>query len=168
MTLPVTLTLPYPISANVYWRSFVPRGGTRALVVLSDAAKAYKRIAHQIAMAAFVRTPILGRVELEITLHPPLPKDAAKRALKNPQGWDETVRCIDLDNALKVTIDCLKGFVIEDDKWVWKIEASRGQPVEGGAVVVTVRPAKIEPELLVCPVIRTIRPVEANAMTQPF
>ena len=38
----ITLTLPYPVSANVYWRSFVPRGHSRAIVTLSDEAKAYK------------------------------------------------------------------------------------------------------------------------------
>jgi crossover junction endodeoxyribonuclease RusA len=147
----VTLTLPYPVSANIYWRSFLPKGGKRALVVLSDVAKAYKRTAHQLAMVAGVRTPITGRVALNITLHPPRPKDAAKRALKQPGTWDEDVRSIDLDNALKVTIDCLKGVVIDDDKWVWKIEASRGQPVENGAVVVVVTPIQPAPDLFEYP-----------------
>lgn len=134
----VTLRLPYPISANVYWRSFVPKGHQRAIVTLSDAAKKYKRDAHQLAMLAGVRAPLQGRVALSITLHPRCPKDAAKRARLQPHTWEDTVQCIDLDNALKVTIDCLKGVVIEDDKWVWSIVAERGAPIDGGAVVVVV------------------------------
>ena len=39
----VRLVLPSPPSANRYWRSFVPRAGTRAITVVSDEAKAYKR-----------------------------------------------------------------------------------------------------------------------------
>ena len=134
----ITLTLPYPVSANIYWRSFVPKGHKRAIVCLSDVAKAFKRETAALALLAGVRSPISGRVALTITLHPKFPKDAAKRARLNPSAWDESVQSIDLDNALKVTIDCLKGTVIDDDKWVWRLKAERGQPVEGGAVVVTV------------------------------
>jgi len=35
------LSLPYPVSANRYWRSF--RAGSRAVVTVSAEAKVYKR-----------------------------------------------------------------------------------------------------------------------------
>lgn len=165
----ITLTLPYPVSANVYWRSFVPKGHKRALVVLSDVAKAFKRQTASLAAQAGVRQPITGRVALTITLHPKLPKDAAKRARLNPSAWDESVQSIDLDNALKVTIDCLKGTVIEDDKWVWKLTAERGFPVEGGSVVVSVEPIAPPAGLFEYPLpIPVTRLVTAQAGAQPF
>ncbi len=137
----IILHLPYPISSNLYWRSFVPKGHKRALVVLSAEARAYKAEVHWIVLVETkLRRPLQGKVALHIVLHPIAPKDAAARARKAPETWTETVRCIDLDNALKVTIDCLKGVVIEDDKWVYRIVAERGEPVERGAVVVTVTP----------------------------
>jgi len=135
----ITLLLPWPVSANKYWRSFVPKGQTRALVVLSDEAKAYKVKVKAIARAAGISTPITGRVELDVRLYPARPKDWVKRAQRDPGGWDNTVQSIDLDNALKVTIDALKDNVIEDDRFVWRIEAERMEPSGEARMVVTVR-----------------------------
>lgn len=136
----VTLVLPSAMSANLYWRSFVPRGGTRAIVVVSDEAKAYKREVMKLAMAAGVR-PVQGRVALAVRMYPARPLDWAKRAQKNPDGWDDGVRSIDLDNCLKVLLDALKNIAFDDDAWVRKIDAERMEPDEHGArVVVTVTP----------------------------
>ena len=135
----ITLTLPYPVSANLYWRSFVPRGHQRAIVTLSDEAKAYKQSVGWLARSAGVRTPLVGRVAVDVQLYPQRPQDWARRARRNPQAWDDDVRCIDLDNANKVLLDALKGVVIEDDRWVRRLLAERMEPDGEARVVVTVR-----------------------------
>jgi crossover junction endodeoxyribonuclease RusA len=76
----------------------------------SDEAKRFKRDCGWIAKAAGARTPMTGPVELRILLVP------ANRV------------CMDLDNALKVTIDALKGIVYEDDSQVYRIVAERLAP----------------------------------------
>lgn len=134
------LTIPYPVSANRYWRSFVPRGHKRAIVVLSDEAKAFKSEVGWIAKAAGIRAPFDGRVAMTIKLYPGLPQDAAKRMRKLGDGWDDRVRSIDLDNALKVLIDSLKGIAYDDDKQVWRIAAERMEPDGQARAVVTVEP----------------------------
>lgn len=137
----ITLNLPYPISANRYWRSFVPRGHQRAIVTLSDEAKAYKERVNLMAWQQGVRAPIDGRVRVHIQLYPQRPQDWAKRARKDPLNWDDTVQCIDLDNARKVLYDALKDVAFGDDKWIRADSAERMEPDEHGArVVVTISP----------------------------
>lgn len=136
----IVLTLPYPISANRYWRSFVPRGHARAIVTLSDEAKAYKEQVNLLAWQQGVREPIEGRVAVEIDLYPQRPLDWAKRARKDPAGWDDTVQCLDLDNANKVLLDSLKGVAIDDDKWVRRITSQRMEPDGVGRVVIRIAP----------------------------
>lgn len=143
----ITLTLPYPISANRYWQTRVIRKGaqTMAMTYVSAEAKAFKEKVGWLAKAAGVRAPILGRVAISYILHPHCPQDAHRRAKRDPYTWDDTVQCIDLDNAQKVLLDALKGVAIEDDKWVRKITAERGMPVEGGRLVVTITPIQAAP-----------------------
>lgn len=140
----ITLTLPYPVSANRYWQTRVikPKGGKfyQAMTYVSAEAKAFKDLVHKLAMAAGVRAPITGRVAISYTLHPHCPQDALRRAKRDPMNWEDTVQCMDLDNAQKVLLDSLKGVVIDDDKWVRKISAERGAPVTGGKLVVTITP----------------------------
>ncbi len=136
----IELTLPYPISANRYWRSFVPRGHARAIVALSDEAKAYKQTVGWPVKKAGIRAPISGRVAIEIQLYPQRPQDWARRARKDPQAWDDTVQCLDLDNANKVLLDALKGLAIDDDKWVRRIVAERMEPDGDARVVVRITP----------------------------
>nr|WP_253260893.1 RusA family crossover junction endodeoxyribonuclease [Rhodanobacter glycinis] len=147
----IRLVLPPPISANRYWRSFVPRGGSRAITCVSDEARAYKRDALKLALAAGVRSPIRGRVALDVQLYPARPLDWAKRSRKDPDGWADSVRCIDLDNVLKVLLDALKGVAFGDDSWVRSLHAQRMEPDEHGArVVVTISPLvreRVAPEL---------------------
>ncbi len=135
----IVLTLPYPISANRYWRSFVPRGHARAIVTLSDEAKAYKEQVNLLAWQQGVRAPLEGRVRVDIALYPHRPLDWARRAKRDPEGWADGVQCIDLDNARKVLYDALKGVAFDDDKWVHADGAQRMEPDEQGArVVVTI------------------------------
>ena len=109
---PVKLVLPYPVSANRYWRTFsyfdkVTRK-PRSVTAPSDEAKAFKEECGWRAKAAGVRVPFAGLVELHVRLVP------------------ENKVCMDLDNALKVAIDALKGVVYEDDDQVYRIVAERG------------------------------------------
>ena len=114
---------------------------SRSVTYISDEAKAYK---HQVALAALDAgaVPIEGRVQITYTLHPHRPKDWEKRAKADPEGWEDSVQCLDLDNAQKVLLDALKGAVMQDDKWVRKIVAERGEPVDGGKLVVIVEKYK--------------------------
>ena len=123
------LILPYPVSSNRYWRSFVPKGWTRAVVVLSDEAKAYKREAGWLAKAAGIRTPLAGPVEVRVVLYP---RDR---------------RQIDLDNALKVAIDALNAIAYEDDKQVCKITAERRAPHGEARLEVEILPYTVPMEL---------------------
>lgn len=138
----ITLTLPYPISANRYWQTRIIKVGaqSRAMTYVSTEAKAFKEQVGWLAKAAGVLKPILGRVAISYTLHPHCPQDALRRMKRDPYTWDDTVQCIDLDNAQKVLLDALKGVAIEDDKWVRRITAERGMPVDGGKLVVTITP----------------------------
>lgn len=135
----ITLKLPYPISANRYWRTFMPRGFKAPVTAVSNEAKAYKAQVGWIAKAAGVLTPMAGRVEVAYTLYPKRPQDWKKRAEKDPLGWADTVQCIDLDNAQKVLMDSLKGVVFEDDRWVRRIVADRAEPDGEGRLMVTIR-----------------------------
>lgn len=140
----ITLTLPYPISANRYWatRIIKLKGALKptAMTYVTQEAKAFKDQVAKLAKAAGTISPMLGRVAVAYTLHPHRPLDAHRRAKRDPVGWEDTVQCIDLDNAQKVLLDSLKGVVFEDDKWVREITAKRGEPVDGGKLVVTITP----------------------------
>ena len=140
----VTLILPPAVSSNRYWRSFVPRGHKRAIVTLSDEAKAYKAAVAQIARKAGVVSPIKGRVAVSYTLYPTRPQDYAKRMRLDPLRWDDTVQCLDLDNALKVMLDSLKGIVFEDDKFVHELHGRRAEPDGDGRLVVTISPMLVD------------------------
>lgn len=141
----ITLVLPYPISANRYWATRVIKakatGRYMAMTYATPEAKAYQEQTQWIARAAGVLKPLAGRVEIEYDLYPDRPLDWAKRCKKDPEGWANTVRCIDLGNAEKVMSDALNGAVIEDDKWIWRILGQKMEPDERGArLVVRIMP----------------------------
>lgn len=139
----IRLVLPYPVSANRYWRSFVPRGQKRAVTVVSDEAKAYRIEVAKIAKAAGLRIPLDGRVELTLRLYPQRPQDWAKRAQRDPDTWDDDVRCIDLGNCEKVLEDALNGIAWVDDSQIRETHKFRCEPDEHGArVEVTIEPIK--------------------------
>lgn len=116
----IRLELPYPISANRYWRTITHAQTKRALTLVSKEAKAYKAEVAWLAKAAGIRSPFLATVELRILL---VPKNGI---------------CMDLDNALKVTIDALKGIAYQDDSQVRKITAERCLPDGKGGLVVEI------------------------------
>jgi crossover junction endodeoxyribonuclease RusA len=145
---PITLTLPWPVSANAYWRSFIPRGAKRPVVTLSEDARKYKRVVADLVASRCLK-PITGRIRLAIELYPHRPLDYAKRMRKEGAHWDNNVACQDLDNVQKVTLDSLKGLLFDDDKWVFEIHAKRMEPDEHGArLVVHIEPMQMaEPQL---------------------
>lgn len=138
----IRLVLPYPISANRYWRQFVI--GKRVMSAPSNEATKYKRDVAKLCAAAGVLRPLLGRVEIHVALYPHRPLDWQKRQRQHGAAWDDTVQCIDIDNANKVLLDALKGVAIDDDKWVRRLVSERMEPdAEGSRVVVTIRPLPV-------------------------
>jgi crossover junction endodeoxyribonuclease RusA len=132
------LTLPYPISANRYWRAVTIKG--HAVMVPTKEAKQYKADVGWIAKGAGVRSPLQGRVSLHVKLFPQRPQDWAKRSQRNPDTWDDDVRCIDLGNAEKVLSDALNGVAWVDDKQLHRITLERCEPDGEGRVELTIEP----------------------------
>ena len=121
----LVLNLPYPVSANRYWRIW------RNKAVRSAEATAYKSVVRRIAQEAGVM-PSEGSVAVCLRLIPKANKDGSA---------SKTV--IDLDNALKVTLDALQGIVYENDKQVRRIVAEySSEPVAGGGLAVEIEELK--------------------------
>ena len=137
----IKLTLPYPISANRYWRTYMPKGHRHPVTVVSSEAKKYKTQVKSYCFSAGIKKPIMGNIEVQFDLYPHLPKNWKSKEKKDPLNWDDSVRCIDLDNAQKVLFDSLKNIVFEDDKRVRKIIAERKKP--DGAARIEIRIQKI-------------------------
>ena len=110
---PIRLKLPYPISANRYWRTRV--AGKIAVTYVSAEAKSYKSIVAWMATAAGAK-PIIGPVKMDLCLCPKQNKD----------GSSSKVR-FDLSNSIKVLEDALNGVAYVDDKQVVAIQASVGR-----------------------------------------
>ncbi|MFZ2540165.1 MAG: RusA family crossover junction endodeoxyribonuclease [Gallionella sp.] len=136
----ITLRLPVPPSANRYWRTYMPKGFKAPVTTLSAEAKAYKIEVASLAKAAGIHKPILGRVSVSFVYYPKRPQDWQKRARIDPQGWDDTVMALDLDNLNKGLLDALKNVVFEDDKLVHEIHAKRMEPDGEARVIVTITP----------------------------
>ena len=113
------LQLPYPISANRYWRK------TRAgRVYVSAEAKEYKSQVHFIAQRNKVQIAT-GSVAMTYCFHPK----------KNKDGSESKVR-LDLDNAMKVVNDALNGIAYVDDRQIRRIVLEFGEPIVGGGITV--------------------------------
>jgi crossover junction endodeoxyribonuclease RusA len=132
----IEVLLPYPVSTNVYYRSIVLRG--RPVTLVSKEARVYKQTAGWMAREAGIRAPISGWVTLDLTLHPIEPQDVSARVRKIGPGWHMFVRCIDLDNALKVSLDALQGVAYADDAQIVDIRIRRGLPIPGGGLTVRI------------------------------
>ena len=115
-----TLHLPYPLSANRYWKSaYIPRL-KRVQVYPSKEALNYKKAVRAIAYGTHLCSDPCW---VTIVFHPKLTKEGG--AYK---------RRLDLDNVLKVTLDALNGVAFVDDSLVHDIHISLGDPIEGGGV----------------------------------
>jgi crossover junction endodeoxyribonuclease RusA len=130
----ITLILPRPISANRYWRPV--NIGKHITIVPTKEAKDYRKTVAAIAAGLGIVKPLAGRIAIEVDLYPHRPLDWQKRQRTHGAAWDDTVQCIDLDNANKVLLDSLKGVAFEDDSWVRRLVAQRMEPDDGGERVV--------------------------------
>lgn len=110
----ISITLPYPPSANRYWRNYSGR------TVVSAEAKAYKEQVALIANLSDLGSPLEGDVEITIHVYRP-----AKRR--------------DLDNNLKVTIDSLQGILYENDSQICILHAYRHEDKNNPRVEVFVK-----------------------------
>lgn len=136
----LAMKLPYPVSANRYWRK-VPLGGkkgNREIMVPSAEGVAYKDEVGWLAKQYGIYKPFDGRVRVDIELFPARPQDAAKRVRDDPLEWDNDVRRIDLDNARKVLYDAFTGVVFVDDRWVFKDSGEVMEPDGEARVLVRV------------------------------
>lgn len=144
----ITVTLPYPISANRYWATRVyfskEHNKWMAMTYVTAEAKAYKEKVGWLLRAAGVRKPIEGRVALRIELFPHRPLDWQTRQRKLGPTWDDSVQCIDLGNAEKVLSDAMKDIAFGDDKWLRDIHLVRREPDGEARVVVTITPMPTE------------------------
>lgn len=122
----MTITLPMPPSANVYWRTRV--AGNRAITYVSKEAKDFKAAVLATMEGLSYRKPIPGRVKVELWMFPHRPQDFEKRQRQMGAAWDDSVQALDLDNTIKITLDALKGLAFDDDVWVRAIIAQRCEP----------------------------------------
>lgn len=143
----IVLTLPVPPSANRMWatRVVAPKGKRpMALTYLTAEAKQYKETVLTVATQAGVRTPIEGRVKIEVWFYPNRPLDWKARQRKLGAHWDNGVMACDIDNLNKSLLDSLKDVCFGDDKMVFQLASQRMEPDEHGPRVV-VRINKIDP-----------------------
>lgn len=132
---PITLRLPYPVSSNRYWRSFVPKGSPRAIVTRSPEANAFINHVAWLAKAAGCK-PTDKPIELHITLIGPefitynLPGKAGTRRKAGPP--------MDLSNCLKVAEDALQGIAYTNDRQVKAISMRYAEPEGDGALIVRI------------------------------
>jgi crossover junction endodeoxyribonuclease RusA len=116
----MNLILPYPVSANRYWRI------AGKILHRSPEAKAFRQTCALRALEARVR-PLDGPVAVRVALHPRKTKSGAASLSR-----------LDLDNCLKTTLDALQGIAYRDDKQVVAIHATVACPIHGGGVSITV------------------------------
>lgn len=95
----IKLTLPYPPSANRYWRNFNGR------MVTSDEARAYKSEVMYTCLQQDIEM-LEGDISLTVKVYRP-----------RKSG--------DLDNRLKVSLDSLNGIAYRDDSQIVELHAYR-------------------------------------------
>lgn len=110
----MNINLPWPPSANRYWRFWNRK------IIISREAIEYKKSVRQCSYTWPVKR-INGRLELMIVAFPP----------------DKRPR--DLDNLLKITIDSLESAALfENDSQIDKITIERGEVIKNGYLSVLI------------------------------
>lgn len=171
----IVVTLPYPISANVYWRSRIvtPKGGAPFVsTYVSKEAKEFKETVGWLLRAAGVRSVLPGRMHVDIKLYPHRPLDYKKRMRDHGDLWDDTVQRLDLDNCRKVVNDALKEIAIEDDKCIFKDSGEVMEPDGREAcLVVTITPyqrSRVQQQELALPKPEPVRASRETIDAGPF
>lgn len=121
------LIMPFPPSANRYWRSITVRGQARVLI--SAEARAYKRRIAEDGKALKAK-PLEGKVAVQLIAYRP-------RRIGN------------LDNTLKVTLDALQGIAYLDDEQIVEIHAYRCEDKADPRIEVEVREVDMTAQLWV-------------------
>lgn len=112
----MNLVLPYPPSANAYWRA-----DRRGFVRVSDVARSYKN-----AVALYLNTQRLAPFTNDVRV-------SVKVFRPQRRG--------DLDNTLKVLLDALKGFAFRDDAQVTVLHAERFDDAANPRAEITIESA---------------------------
>lgn len=112
----MTITLPFPPSANAYWRSIVR--GKHASVITSKDGREYQKACESRLRAGGV-TRLAGPCAVEIAAYFP-----------NRRG--------DLDNRIKPVLDVLQGHAFENDSQVEHLSITRHIDKDDPRVEVTV------------------------------
>ena len=115
------ILMPYPISANLYWRHFKGR------TIVSKEAVAYKVRVANICRLVGMRMIEAGPVAVHILLHPRLTKKG-----------EASLTRLDLGNTEKVLSDALNGIAWTDDKQLVRILLEVADPIDGGGVSISV------------------------------
>lgn len=113
------ILLPYPISANRYWRHY------KGMTIRSAEAMKFIRDVKLIAMAEKAQK-IDGPVELNIIFHPRLTR----------RGQASLIRQ-DLSNTIKVTEDALQGVAYSNDNQIVSLNACISNPIPCGGLTVS-------------------------------
>lgn len=123
-----SITTPYPISTNRYYRSFVNDKFTNRIfsnvTTLSEVGRLFKQ---KVKLTNLRLKPTNDEIALDITIHPKQKKDGSSFS-----------QIIDLDNGLKCILDSLIGIVYHDDKQVKELHANYGVSTSGGGATVLV------------------------------
>lgn len=114
----ITLTLPYPVSCNRYWRH------ARGMTFRSKEADAYRGA---VRLAALGAEPKSGPVEVVLWLHP-----------RTTRNGEASKTRMDIDNCIKVTLDALNGIAYGDDRQVVRLIAEVKEPMPAGGLSVSV------------------------------
>lgn len=107
-----------------------------ALTYLTAEAKEYKETVRNAARLVGVKSPIDGRIKIEIWFYPNRPQDWKTRQRKLGAQWDNGVMACDIDNLNKALLDSLKDICFGDDKMVFQLMSQRMEPDEKPARVV--------------------------------
>lgn len=109
----INLTLPYPPTANNYWRM----GNNR--IHRTKEATTYINQVQKACSDAHLPEPLKGEIKVTVEVYRP-----AKRG--------------DLDNSLKVLLDSLRGCAYDDDRQIVEIHAHRHDNPADPCVVITI------------------------------
>jgi crossover junction endodeoxyribonuclease RusA len=151
------IRLPYPISANRYWRIVNGHGRAPARIMVSDEAKSYKRQVGVLAQLHGFNPPTWPApkgqpVEVCIQLHPRSIKAPTKPAGSAQEALKASAVVLDLDNCVKVTLDALNGVAWVDDSQVKRLSAEYGPACVDGALSVWIGWIRHGDTSSICPV----------------
>lgn len=119
----IEFELPFPPSANHYYRAVLTANGRGPRVLISRKGRAYREHVCAILAASGVST-FTETVKVDVELYPP---DRRRR---------------DVDNYLKVMLDALEhGGAYENDSQIVELRVRKLDPVKGGVTIVRIEKA---------------------------